>query len=80
VAYAILQVLEQAVRGAETLDDNKLRQYILSNEFHTAAGNIKYQADGTPVFSQVLLQYIKDKNEVVWPIAMKTASPVVPLP
>jgi branched-chain amino acid transport system substrate-binding protein len=80
VAYAILQVLEQAVQGAKTLDDDKLKQYILSNEFHTAAGNFKYQADGTPVFSQVLLQYVKDKNEVVWPIAMKTASPVIPLP
>jgi branched-chain amino acid transport system substrate-binding protein len=80
VAYAILQVLEQAVQGAKTLDDEKLKQYILSHEFHTAAGNIKYQADGTPVFSQVLLQYVKDKNEVVWPTAMKTASPIVPLP
>jgi branched-chain amino acid transport system substrate-binding protein len=80
VAYAILQVLDQAVQGAKTLDDEKLKQYILSHEFHTAAGNIKYQADGTPVFSQVLLQYVKNKNEVVWPTAMKTASPVVPLP
>lgn len=80
VAYAILQVLEQAVQGANTLDDAKLKQYIMTNEFHTAAGNIKYQPDGTPVFSQVLLQYLKGKNEVVWPIQMKSASPVMPLP
>lgn len=80
VAYAILQVLEQAVQGAKTLDDEKLKQYILSHEFHTAAGNIKYQADGTPVYSQVILQYLKDKNEVVWPTQIKTASPVLPLP
>ncbi len=80
VAYAILQVLEQAVQGAGTLDDAKLKQYILSHEFRTAAGNIKYQADGTPVFSQVLLQYLHDKNEVIWPTRLKTASPVIPLP
>ncbi len=80
VAYAILQVLEQAVQGAKTLDDEKLKQYILSHEFHTAAGNIKYQTDGTPVYSQVILQYLKDKNEVVWPTQIKTASPVLPLP
>ena len=79
VALGVLQVLEQAVQGAKTLDDAKLKQYILSHEFHTVAGNIKYQSDGTPVFSQVLLQYIKGKNEVVWPLAMKTASPVIPL-
>ena len=52
----------------------------MTHEFHTAAGNIKYQPDGTPVFSQVLLQYVKGKNEVVWPIEMKTASPIIPLP
>jgi branched-chain amino acid transport system substrate-binding protein len=80
VAYAILQVLEQAVQGAQTLDDGKLKEYLMTHEFHTAAGNIKYQPDGTPVFSQVLLQYVKGKNEVVWPIEMKTASPIIPLP
>lgn len=80
VSYAILQVLEQAVQGAKTLDDTKLKEYILSHEFHTAAGNFKYQADGTPVFSQVLLQYLNNKNEVVWPTQMKTATPVIPLP
>ena len=80
VSYAILQVLEQAVQGAKTLDDTKLKEYILSHEFHTAAGNFKYQADGTPVFSQVLLQYLNNKNEVVWPTQMMTATPVIPLP
>jgi branched-chain amino acid transport system substrate-binding protein len=80
VAYAILQVLEQAVQGAKALDDEKLKQYVLSHEFHTAAGNFKYLPDGTPVFSQVLLQYLHNKNEVVWPTQMKTAAAVVPMP
>jgi branched-chain amino acid transport system substrate-binding protein len=80
VSYAILQVLEQAVDGAKTLDDSKLKAYILSHEFHTAAGSFKYQPDGTPVFSQVLLQYLNNKNEVIWPTQMKTANPVIPLP
>jgi branched-chain amino acid transport system substrate-binding protein len=80
VAYAILQVLEQAVQGAKTLDQAKLKDYIMSHEFKTVAGNIKYQADGTPVYREVILQYLHGKNEVVWPIEMKTASPVIPLP
>lgn len=80
VAYSILQVLEQAVDGAKTLDQEKLRGYVLSHEFHTAAGDFKYQSDGTPENSQVLLQYLHGKNEVVWPKQFQTASPVVPMP
>jgi branched-chain amino acid transport system substrate-binding protein len=78
VAYAILQVIEQAVEGAKTLDQEKLKDYIHTHEFHTAAGNIKYQADGTPVYSQIVLQFMNGKNEVVWPEKERTAAPVIP--
>ena len=80
VGYAILQVLEQSVEGAKTLDQEKLKAYIYSHEFKTVAGNIKYQEDGTPVFSQILLQYIKGKNEVIWPKQFQTSAPVIPMP
>jgi len=80
VGYAILQVIEQAVDGAKTLDQDKLKAYVHSHEFKTAAGNFRYQDDGTPVFSQVVLQYIKGKNEVVWPKQAQTAAPVAPMP
>lgn len=80
VGYAILQVLQQAVEGAHTLDQNKLKAYIYSHEFKTAAGNFRYQKDGTPVFSQVVLQYLKGKNQVVWPKEFQTAAPVIPAP
>ncbi len=78
VALSILQVIEQAVEGAKTLDQAKLKEYIHSHEFHTAAGNIKYQADGTPVYSQIILQFQNGKNEVVWPEKYRTAAPVIP--
>ena len=80
VGYAILQVIEQAVDGAKTLDQDKLKAYIHSHEFKTVAGNFRYQEDGTPVFSQVVLQYIKGKNQVVWPKEAQTAAPVTPMP
>ena len=41
VGYAILQVIEQAVNGAKTSDQEKLKDYIYRNEFKTAAGNIR---------------------------------------
>lgn len=78
VAQAILQVLEQAVEGAKTLDQEKLKAYLHANEFKTAAGPIKYQEDGTPRYSQVVLQFMNGKNEVVWPQKDKTAEAVVP--
>ncbi len=80
VSYAILQVLEQAVDGAKTLDQDKLKSYILSHEFHTVAGDFKYQADGTPAYSQVVLQYLHGKNEVVWPQKYQTSKPAIPMP
>jgi branched-chain amino acid transport system substrate-binding protein len=73
---AILEVLEQAVEGAKTLDQDKLKEYIQKNEFKTVAGNLKYQEDGTPEYSQILIQYQKGKNEVVWPKQFRTAEPV----
>jgi branched-chain amino acid transport system substrate-binding protein len=73
---AILEVLEQAVNGAKTLDQEKLKAYIQNNEFKTVAGNFKYQANGTPEYSAILIQYQKGKNEVVWPKQFRTAEPV----
>jgi len=78
--YAILQVMEQAVTGAGSLDQDKLRQYIYSHEFRTAAGNLRYQDDGTPDFSEILLQFAHGKNQVVWPEQARTAAPLVPMP
>ncbi|WP_170145874.1 amino acid ABC transporter substrate-binding protein [Rhodoplanes elegans] len=80
VGYAILQVIEQAVAGAKTLDQAKLKEYIYANEFKTAAGTFRYQPDGTPVFSQVLLQFQNGKNQVVWPKQARTAPPVFAKP
>jgi len=80
VAYAILQVLQQAVEGAKTTDQTKLRHYILSGHvFRTAAGDIKYQSNGTPTYSQIVLQYINGQNQVVWPEKVATGKLVVPL-
>ena len=77
---AILQVLEQAVEGAKSLDQEKIRDFIQKNEFKTVAGNFKYQEDGTPFYSQILLQYQKGRNEVVWPKEYRTAEPVLRTP
>lgn len=45
-AYARMQVLEQAVNGAQTLDDDKLADYIRTHTFKTVVGDIAYGKDG----------------------------------
>ncbi len=79
VSQAILEVMTQAVNGAKTLDQEKLKNYIQSATFNTVAGDIKYQSNGTPVYREVILQFLHDKNEVVWPQEYRTAAPVVPM-
>jgi branched-chain amino acid transport system substrate-binding protein len=77
--YAILQVLQQAVEGAETLDQQALREYIGENEFDTVVGNISYNDDGTLEFGALLLQFQEGGNELIWPAEDATAEAVVPL-
>jgi branched-chain amino acid transport system substrate-binding protein len=77
VATAILQVLEQAVEGAKTLDQAKLKDYLLSHTFQTVDGPIRYQPNGTPVYSQLIVQWTKGRNQVVWPSDQATAHAVV---
>ena len=45
-AYARMQVLEQAVTGAGTLDDDKLADYLRTHTFKTVVGDITYGKDG----------------------------------
>jgi branched-chain amino acid transport system substrate-binding protein len=77
-ALAILQVMEQAVEGAKTLDQQKLRQYVADNTFETAVGDFKYKPDGTLEFGALLVQYQGTENQVVWPDDVKTGDAVIP--
>ena len=73
VAYAALQVLQQAVEGAKTLDQAKLKTYIYSHTFDTAVGKVKYESNGTPVFSQVVTQTVNGQQAPVWPSNVASA-------
>ncbi|MSO99818.1 MAG: branched-chain amino acid ABC transporter substrate-binding protein [Acetobacteraceae bacterium] len=53
-AYARMQVLEQAVTGAGTLDDGKLADYLRTHSFKTIVGDIAYGKDGEWAESRLL--------------------------
>lgn len=45
-AYAMMEVLGQAVQGTKGLDQQKLAEYIHAHEFDTIVGKVKFGADG----------------------------------
>ena len=67
VGYAMMQVMKQAIDGAQTLDQQNLREYIGSHSFDTAVGTLAYNPDGPVKFGALLLQYQAGGNQVIWP-------------
>ncbi|MGE0260420.1 MAG: amino acid ABC transporter substrate-binding protein [Alphaproteobacteria bacterium] len=56
--YAHFQVVEQAVEGAKTLDQDKLAQYVHATTFKTIMGDIKFGPDGEWAEPRILtIQY-----------------------
>jgi branched-chain amino acid transport system substrate-binding protein len=58
LVYATFQVLEQAVEGAKSLDQQKLAEYMHKTVFDTIYGKIEFGADGEWVKPRILtVQY-----------------------
>lgn len=67
VAYASLQILQQAVEGAGSLDQEKIKDFAFGHTFDTVVGPIRFEPNGTASFRQVLLQTIDGTVTPVWP-------------
>jgi hypothetical protein len=46
----------------------------------TVIGNVTFNADGTGVVLNPLVQWQAGKMQIVWPLDMKTASFIYPIP
>ncbi|WP_130736051.1 amino acid ABC transporter substrate-binding protein [Flavobacterium sp. J27] len=65
LAYAQMQVLEQAINNTGSLEDEKLSNYCRNNHFETVMGNIHFGTNGEwnqPRVVQVQFQNIKNNN------------------
>jgi branched-chain amino acid transport system substrate-binding protein len=61
-AYAQMQVLQQAIEGTKSLDDQKLADYIRAGTFKTVLGDVKFGRGGewsAPRVLQVQFQNVK---------------------
>src|SRR5262245_1296577 len=54
-AYAMMQVLEQAIGATKGLDQEKLAQYMHKNEFDTFVGKVRFAANGEWAQSRVIM-------------------------
>jgi branched-chain amino acid transport system substrate-binding protein len=90
-AYAMMQVLGQAVEGTKGLDQQKLADYIHANEFETIVGKVKFGADGEWAKSRTMtiqFQNIKGndaeqfklpgKQVVIYPEELKSGKLIYP--
>jgi branched-chain amino acid transport system substrate-binding protein len=90
-AYADLQVLGDAIQGANSTDQQKVADYIRSHHFSTVVGDVSFGAKGEWAKSRVLTvqfrgitgasldQFRDGKGEfVVGPPEYKAADPVLP--
>ncbi len=90
-AYSDMQVLQAAVEGVGSLDQQKLADYLRSHTFHTVAGDIRFGPNGEWTEARVLevqfqgvkgndVEQFKDpKTEVVlYPPALKNGNVIYP--
>jgi branched-chain amino acid transport system substrate-binding protein len=59
-AYAYLQVVGDAIKGADTLDQDKLTAYVHSHPFHTIVGDISFGADGDWTEAKIMFEQFHD--------------------
>jgi branched-chain amino acid transport system substrate-binding protein len=84
-AYSDMQVLEQAVEGSKSLDQDRLADYLRTHTFHTVAGDIAFGPNGEWTKARVLAvqfqgvsghdaeQFKDPKKEVIlWPPEYKS--------
>ncbi|HLF76085.1 MAG TPA: ABC transporter substrate-binding protein [Dehalococcoidia bacterium] len=74
--YACGQVLQQAVAATGSLDNEKLREAVLSMTFETVMGSLRYGKDGLPVASFPVAQWQDGTPELVYPNEAKTRDAV----
>jgi branched-chain amino acid transport system substrate-binding protein len=90
-AYGYMQVLQQAVEGAKSLDQDKLADYLRSHTFKTVIGDVKFGPGGEWSEARVMEVQFRDVRAndldqfraantemILWPPALKTGDVVYP--
>jgi branched-chain amino acid transport system substrate-binding protein len=75
-----MYTLEQGVKGAGTLDDTKIRDYLRSRPLELPYGKVRFDDKGLPAPLIFTVQTRGGKNEIIWPKEVATGKLVYPRP
>jgi len=79
--YAGCLIYAEAVKRANSLDADKVREQLLKLEMRTPFGDYKVEADGFQVaHKMVTFQWQKEKKVTVWPDELAQGKPLFPTP
>ena len=79
-AYACIQILADAIPRAGALDRDKLRDAIAATKMTTVVGPVRFRSDGTGEVTVFFQQWLKGKQELIWPKEFATATFAYPAP
>ena len=79
-AYACVQILADAIPRAGALDRDKLRDAIAATKMTTVVGPVRFRSDGTGEVTVFFQQWLKGKQELIWPKEFATATFAYPAP
>jgi branched-chain amino acid transport system substrate-binding protein len=79
-SYACIQILADAIARAGALDRDKLRDAIAATNMTTVVGPVRFRPDGTGEVKVFFQQWLKGKQELVWPKEFATAPFAFPAP
>ena len=79
--YAGCLIYAEAVKRANSLDADKVREQLLKLEMRTPFGDYKVEADGFQVaHKMVTFQWQREKKVTVWPDELAQGKPLFPTP
>ena len=79
-AYACVQILADAITRAGSLDREKIRDAIATTNMTTVVGPVRFRPDGTGEVKVFFQQWLKGKQELIWPKEFATAQFSYPAP
>jgi len=79
-SYACIQILADALPRAGALDRDKLRDAIAATNMTTVVGPVRFRSDGTGEVTVFFQQWLKGKQELIWPKEFATAQFGYPAP
>ena len=79
-SYACIQIFADAVARAGGLDRDKIRDAVAGTNMTTVVGPVRFRSDGTGEVKVFFQQWLKGKQELVWPKEFATAPFAYPAP